>query len=275
MGNEKYFDENVVLYDRFRPDYGVEIFEYILTYASITEDSRILEIGCGPGNATLPFILRGGDVTAVEIGKNLCDYVRNKFSEYPNFRAVNCAFEEYETSERFDLIFAATSFHWIKSEFAYPRCREYLKSGGSLATFWNTPRISRRNDALYEEIQTLYQRFMPDMAEEKEQLTESEWYQKRCQGLNHFFQKYGYSDIIFKLFHSTRTFTAEEYIGLLHTYSDHMALPDYERKSLFDGIHSAVSKHGNIIINDTIDLHMGRCLSFSYFPTCATCATGE
>jgi len=258
MGNEKYFDENVVLYDKFRPNYGAEVFKYILTYANITVSSRILEIGCGPGNATLPFIRSGGDVTAIEIGKNLSDYIQNKFAEYSNFRVINCPFEEYETSERFDLIFAATSLHWIEPEFAYPRCREFLNKGGYLAAFWNTPRISRSNNALYEEIQELYKRFMPNMTEEKEQLTESKQYQKRCRGLNNFFNKYGYRDIIFKLFHSTRTFTADEYIGLLHTYSDHMALPDYERKSLFDGIHSAVGKHGIIIINDTIDLHMGR-----------------
>ena len=29
MGNEKYFDENVVLYDKFRPTYGTNIFEDI------------------------------------------------------------------------------------------------------------------------------------------------------------------------------------------------------------------------------------------------------
>ena len=29
MGNEKYFDENVVLYDKFRATYGTNIFEDI------------------------------------------------------------------------------------------------------------------------------------------------------------------------------------------------------------------------------------------------------
>ena len=59
MGNEKYFDENVLDYDRYRPTYGTEIFRDIIAYAGISDGSRVLEIGCGTGNATLPFLETG------------------------------------------------------------------------------------------------------------------------------------------------------------------------------------------------------------------------
>ena len=257
MGNEKYFDENVVLYDKFRPTYGTNIFEDILSYSKITQSSKILEIGCGTGNATLPVIQTGAEVTAVEIGGNLSKYTAQKFSKYSNFHVIHSAFEDFQTHTKYDLIFSATAFHWIQPDRSYSRCKELLVAGGVLAVFWNTPRISRTNLDLYKEIQDLYQRFMPNSQEEKEMLLESEWYTKRCNDLNNFLKENGYIDCIFKIYQDSRVFSADEYIGLLQTYSNHMALPPDVRTTLFEKIHSAIKKHKTIEIIDTIDLHMG------------------
>ena len=257
MGNEKYFDENVVLYDKFRPTYGTNIFEDILSYSKITQSSKILEIGCGTGNATLPVIQTGAEVTAVEIGGNLSKYTAQKFSKYSNFHVIHSAFEDFQTHTKYDLIFSATAFHWIQPDRSYSRCKELLVAGGVLAVFWNTPRISRTNLDLYKEIQDLYQRFMPNSQEEKEMLLESEWYTKRCNDLNNFLKENGYIDCIFKIYQDSRVFLADEYIGLLQTYSNHMALPPDVRTTLFEKIHSAIKKHKTIEIIDTIDLHIG------------------
>lgn len=258
MGNEKYFDENVVLYDKFRPTYGTKIFEDILSYSKITQSSKILEIGCGTGNATLPMIETGAELTAIEIGKNLSQYTARKFFEYKNFRVINAAFEDFQSPLKYDLIFAATSFHWIKPEKSYSKCKELLRQDGVLAIFWNTPRISRKDPILYQEIQNLYQQYMPHRAEEKEELLKSQWYLKRCNDLDVFLIEYEYSDCMFKIYQDVRSFSADEYIGLLQTYSDHMALPPTIQTTFFEKIHSAIQKCGRIEIVDTIDLHMGR-----------------
>jgi len=257
MGNEKYFDESVILYDRFRPTYVKELFEDIISYSQITKSSKILEIGCGTGNATLPMIETGAEVTAVEIGKNLSQYTAQKFFEYKNFQVINTSFEDFQAPIKYDLIFAATAFHWIKPENSYSKCKELLKQNGVLAVFWNTPRISRKDPSLYKEIQSLYQQYMPHRMEENEELLKSQWYLKRCKDLDDFLIEYKYSDCMFKIYQDVRSFSADEYIGLLQTYSDHMALPPTIRASFFEKIHSAVQKSGRIEIVDTIDLHMG------------------
>lgn len=258
MGNEKHFDENGVMYDKYRPTYVAELYSDIINYTSITENSNILEIGCGTGNATLPFIKTGAKVTAVELGENLTDYTKDKFSEYDNFNIINARFEDYKTDEKYDLIFAATAFHWIKPEYAYSRCKDLLTPYGVLATFWNTPRISRHNAELYSEIQALYAEYLPDSKEESASLTESKWYTSRCNRLGGYIETYGYADCLFKLYQGKRKFNADDYIGLLHTYSDHMALCEEKRSVFFDKIHSAIQKHGQIDLIDTIDLHIGR-----------------
>lgn len=258
MGNAKYFDENVIAYDRYRPTYGTDIFNDIINFAKISTESKILEIGCGTGNATLPFIKTNADVTAVELGENLSHYTAQKFNGYNNFLIYNTSFEKFETTIKYDLIVSATAFHWIKNDFGYSRCHDLLKDNGVLAVFWNTPRISADNYELKAKIRQLYEQYLPDEAEEIESLTDSKWYQKRCEGLNLYLEQYGYNDRIFKLYYENRIFTANEYVGLLHTYSNHMVLPDDVRNEFFQKVHSTISAYGTICIKDTIDLHMGR-----------------
>ena len=57
MELRKIFDEDVVNYDRYRPGYPEALFADVRAYAGLTADSRLLEIGVGTGQATLPFLL--------------------------------------------------------------------------------------------------------------------------------------------------------------------------------------------------------------------------
>lgn len=255
MGNEKYFDENVLAYDECRPTYGKEIYRDILSFAGIRKESRILEVGCGTGNATLPFLQTGARVTAVEKGENLSRFTADKFASFPNFQVINAAFEEYDTSESFDLIFSATAFHWIKSDYGYPRCHTLLQKGGVLAVFWNTPRVSGKNPALKQAIDALYAEYHPDGSNNT---LDDAWYRNRRDSFEQTFQFYGFTDCSCKFYHDYRTFSADAYVRLLHTYSNHMALPEDMRKRFFACIHESIAQYGSIEIEDTIDLHMGR-----------------
>lgn len=51
--------------------------------------------------------------------------------------------------------------------------------------------------------------------------------------------------------------TGVEYIELLNTYSDHLALEKLIKSLLFDVIRIAIEEFGNeIIINDIVDLYL-------------------
>ncbi|HBN86104.1 MAG TPA: SAM-dependent methyltransferase [Clostridiales bacterium] len=255
MGNEKYFDQNVLMYDQYRPTYGKQIYEDILSVSKITPASRILEIGCGTGNATLPFIQTGAQVTAVELGENLAGYTAEKFSDYPNFKVVNMPFEKYKTDDKYHLIFSATAFHWIETGFGYPRCHELLTDDDILAVFWNTPRISNQNLDLKHRIQELYHEYLDDSTDD---INVDEWFEKRSKNYQYIMNLYGYRDLNSKIYFDTRVMNADRYIGLLHTYSNHMALPKSKRDLFFGKIYAVISEYKSVIISDTIDLHMGR-----------------
>ena len=53
------FDDIAGLYDRHRPRYPERLFDDLLSLSGITPSERILEIGSGTGQATLPLARRG------------------------------------------------------------------------------------------------------------------------------------------------------------------------------------------------------------------------
>ena len=53
------FDQAALDYDDVRPGYPGELIEDVISISAIPKDGRILEIGCGAGQATIPFAKRG------------------------------------------------------------------------------------------------------------------------------------------------------------------------------------------------------------------------
>ena len=53
------FDEAASIYAEVRPQYPEEMIEAIIARSSLKSDGRILEVGVGTGQITLPFAKRG------------------------------------------------------------------------------------------------------------------------------------------------------------------------------------------------------------------------
>lgn len=72
-------------------------------------------------------------------------------------------------------------------------------------------------------------------------------------------KKYGFIDTDYKLYHRTRTFTAKEYVSLLGTYSDHVAIKEQIRLKFFAEIQKVIEDLGDkITLYDTISLQFAR-----------------
>ena len=59
--------------------------------------------------------------------------------------------------------------------------------------------------------------------------------------------KYGFSDIRYELFYRERVFSAKEYIELLGTYSDHVAIEGNIRTEFFAKIEETLQHFTNYI----------------------------
>ena len=118
------FNEDAANYDRWRPRYVPELFAAVLRYAGAP--GKALEIGMGTGQATEPFLQAGWQVTGVERGERLAAFAREKFRCRPQLQVVQGDFLTCPLSGPFDLIYAATAFHWLPEDRAFPRVKELL-----------------------------------------------------------------------------------------------------------------------------------------------------
>jgi len=112
-----------------------------------------------------------------------------------------------------------------------------LKEGGSLAIIANVPR--RGKSELDLVIDECYQQLAPSYrstGSERRDAMESEFLV--C-------PLFRVSPI--RQYQWSASYTAEEYIALLSTYSDHHILPESERSALFRGISSAIHAHGSVL----------------------------
>ena len=110
------FNEVAETYDEVRPGYPEEAIEDIISISRIPQSGKILEVGCGTGQATKPFAERGYSMHCLEIGHNLARIAVEKFRGYPNVRIENVAFEGWDVMHcMYDIVLSATAFHWIPS----------------------------------------------------------------------------------------------------------------------------------------------------------------
>src|SRR5215203_6505224 len=88
------FDEAALLYDEVRPGYPEVLFDDVVSLSGIPSGGRILEIGCGTGQATLPFARRGYRILCIELGENMAAVARRNLASYPRAEVVTADFED-------------------------------------------------------------------------------------------------------------------------------------------------------------------------------------
>lgn len=125
-----HFDEIVSQYDSIRQEYPNAVFTDIEQYMGKGPGKHALEIGAGTGKATKHFLSAGYTVTAVEIGRKMAAFLLERFQAYKNFDVINASFEDARLQGDYDLIYAASAFHWVDAKAGCPKLYRLLANGG-------------------------------------------------------------------------------------------------------------------------------------------------
>jgi SAM-dependent methyltransferase len=123
------FEEVANLYNEALPGYPEELIADIFSLSQMPADGRILEIGCGPGNATEMFARHGREILAIELGERQASR-----AAYPKVSVLNTSFEWWQAEAvAFELAVAAGAYDWIPPEISYPKVSDALYAFGSEA----------------------------------------------------------------------------------------------------------------------------------------------
>jgi len=254
------FDGAALLYDEVRPGYPEALFDDVVSLSRIPSGGRILEIGCGTGQATVPFARRGYRILCVELGENLAAVARRNLTAYPRAEVLTADFERWPLpQEVFDLVVSATAFHWLDPSVAYPKVARSLKPGGSVALFWNEHVHSDASEGFFEAAQQIYEREAPEIVkpEDSRGLPHPDEVPDRTgeiEGTGLFGQ------VSRRSYRWDESYDAEGYLRVLNTYSGHRGLNQASRERLFRGISGLIENRfgGRIVKGYLTTLYVAR-----------------
>ncbi|WP_406688839.1 class I SAM-dependent methyltransferase [Saccharopolyspora sp. ID03-671] len=235
------FGEDAERYDRCRPGYPSQVFDVLTT--AVGEGARVLEIGCGTGQASVPLAGRGFALTALDRSEEMAKIARGRLDDYPSARVVVEDFETWALPPvGFDLVVAATSFHWLDPALRMVKAADALRPRGVLAVV-STHHIAGGSEESFTRIQRCYERFDP-VTEPGRRLPTAD---EIAQDPEEFYRSGRFSRPEFHRYEWEVTYAEEQYLDLLMTYSGHRAMPESARERLLTCIGRCVEEGGGTI----------------------------
>ena len=146
------YGEDPLGYEAGRPSYPARVDEVLTTRCGLGRTDAV-EVGPGTGRATRALLARGARVVAVEPDPTLAAKLPGLVSAEgrPELQVVAAGFEEAELPEgAFDLVAAATSFHWVDQDVGLPKLGRLLRPGGWAALWWTVFGDHARPDPFHD-----------------------------------------------------------------------------------------------------------------------------
>jgi SAM-dependent methyltransferase len=235
------FEEVPELYDRARPNYPPEVFDDLAALAQLPAAARIVEIGCGTGQATLPLAERGCQITCVELGEQLADLARRKLTRFPNVEVINANFEIWQPPHAdFDAAVAFTAFHWIAPEVRYAKTASLLREHGMLAIVSTEHVLPSDGDRFFVDVQEDYEAVVPDDPSTKAGAGGPSAPDTVADLSDEISASGSFRNVGARRYLWNVVYTVDEYIGVLNTYSGHRALDDDTRERLLSRIRQRI-----------------------------------
>lgn len=228
------------IYYHARPDYSQELINRAVVLAELSSDARILEVGCGPGNATVAFAQFDFSMTCLDPNQDFCHLAQRNCASYPKVEICNTSFEEWAMSaNQFNAVLSANAFHWISPDIRYSKAAEALRDNGFLILLWNmTPEPPYE---VYRAIEEVYQVHAPS-------LVRYEGAQIQAEILKGFAQDVldsgCFRELVTEQIACEVTYSIDDYLNLLSTLR---RLEPQAKELLFEELREKLEKFGDSV----------------------------
>jgi SAM-dependent methyltransferase len=233
------FGSDAERYDRTRPRYPDAMVKRIVA-ASPGPD--VLDVGCGTGIAARQFQAAGCRVLGVDPDARMADLARRKGLE-----AEVATFEAWDPADReFDVVIAATAWHWVDPVAGAAKVARVLRPGGRLAAFWY---VSQPPPEVNEAFAAVYRRVAPDSPFNFQAMRSAlDAYQglfaKAADGIR---EVGGFSDPEKWRFDGQRSYTRDEWLDGLPTSGALTRLPPDQLAEVLEGVGAAIDALGGSV----------------------------
>ncbi|MEV7731341.1 class I SAM-dependent methyltransferase [Streptomyces sp. NPDC088921] len=235
------FNEAAELYDRARPGYPPALVSEMARVAGLGPGSRVLEVAPGTGQLTRALAGSGCRITAVELGDAMAAVARRRLAGFPRVEVRHADFEGWPLpDEPFDLVACATAWHWLDPAVRVEKSADALRPEGHLAVVV-TSHVAGGTIDFFARAQDCYERWDPAtppglrLQPSSEIPSDTEEFES-CPRFGH---------VTVTRFEQDITYTTDQYIDVLLTYSGHRALDSTRREGLLACIRDLIdTRHG-------------------------------
>lgn len=223
-------------YNQLRPRYPEDLIRQVTEITQLTTHSKILEVGCGPATATVAFAQLGCSMICLEPNPDFFLLAQQNCQPYPNVEIQNISFEEWRLLElNFDAILAANSFHWISPEVGYLKAANALNDHGYLILLWNKELQPRYE--VHQRLEEVYQLYAPFLHPYEDREMQEDTLRRLG---NMVIDSRYFKNLVFEQAISEVTYTIDEYLMLLSTYSPYLKLEQKSQEALFFGLRERI-----------------------------------
>jgi SAM-dependent methyltransferase len=210
------FGRNADLYDQTRPTYPPALIAELLA----DDPTSILDVGCGTAIAARLLTGAGRTLVGVEPDEQMAAIARAY-----GVGVEIATFEGWDPAgRRFDLLTSGQAWHWVDPVAGAAKAAEVLRPGGRFAAFWNGMHHVAPVQAVFDEV---YGRHAPDLLTTSVALAAHLTVDGRIEAAGAALADGPFRDVNAgsPITYEWRSeYTAEAWIGLLRTHSDHEIL---------------------------------------------------
>ncbi|MBW4663412.1 MAG: class I SAM-dependent methyltransferase [Chroococcus sp. CMT-3BRIN-NPC107] len=227
-------------YNRVRPRYPEALITRVIELTQLPPNAAILELGGGPGNATVAFAQKGYDMLCIEPSQSACQLAKQNCAIYPKVEIKNTTFEEWKLeTERFNAVLAATSIHWITPEIVYPKAAAALQNNGYLILLWNMS--AQLSYEVCQSLKEAYQKYAPSLGKYEDKANQTASLRKFGQIVTDS----GYfGGLVSEQMAWEVNYSIDDYLLLLSTYSPYIELKPQQRNDLFALLKETLERDG-------------------------------
>ena len=128
-------EENVRIYDKFRPTPPDDFIDLMINYAG-GNIPCLIDIGCGSGLSVEPWVGKVDQLFAIDPGGDMLAAAKQKFSSVEDFHFIEAfAHDVPLQSNCADMITCSQAFHWMEPESTLLEVNRLLRSKGVFVVY--------------------------------------------------------------------------------------------------------------------------------------------
>jgi trans-aconitate methyltransferase len=129
------FSSAIPHYINGRPAYGQRLIAKLARETNLDANSRVLDLGCGPGSLTLPLSRYCGTTIAIDADAAMIAAAEqaSALAKLPIEWRVGSSFDLGDDLAPLDLVTIARAFHWMDREATLARLDQLIAPGGAVA----------------------------------------------------------------------------------------------------------------------------------------------